>query len=493
MTGILVASGLTVGTTSPAEAVGAVERWSGYSIPQSTRASGDWIGAYETGSQRVYYLDPTARPNTRGFNNGVDRVGNYRAKAQPSTRSTARAAWILSKYGDYRLDVQAAAVDASVQHLLSGSAWRLTDQLGAQRIRQTGNGREVAKFARIMLAESGRHAGRYQIRLDASSTEVAGVVNAVAKVTSGRGRAAVGFPVRFTYGGRSAQAITTNAGVATVRFPAGAAGYHRLTATALKVPEWRLHVRRARKPAETSAAVAGRRTRVSASEQVPIRGAQTLEVSTGAGTSTVRDRVDSVFRVNGHGGTRAATIRLHGPFVSASSSSCTPGAAFFAAKVAVDADGTYRFPGPLPRGAGYYTWSVSVGANELNQPVSGCGGLTTVKSIPTVSATRAKALIAKGETSGVSVRTGGLPNTQPVTATARLFGPFRTKESVRCTDGKLVRRISLTFNGNGTKSTPQVQLTATGWWVWAASLRTGPLSTAAESVCGGAGYVQVVR
>ncbi|MEJ7831581.1 MAG: hypothetical protein WKF79_01585 [Nocardioides sp.] len=486
--GVLMATGLTVATSAPAEAA---ERWSGYSIPKTTGAAGGWIGAYKTGSQRIYYLEPAARTNTSGFITGIKRVGNYRAKAKPSTRSTARAAWIVSKYGDYRLRVQAAAVDASVQHLLSGGPWLLGGPRGAKRIRQSGNGREVVKFARIMLAQSARQAGRYKVQLRAPSTEVGGVVNAVAKVTSGRGRAAVGFPVRFKYGERTAQAITTNSGVATVRFPAGAAGTQRLSATALKLPEWRLHVRKARKATETSVAVAGRRARVAASTQVPIKGTQTLEVSTGAATVTVRDRVNSVFAVNGQGGARTATVQLHGPFGSASSSSCATGA-FFTARITVDADGVYRVPGPLPRGAGYYKWSVTVGENELNQSVSGCGGLTTVKAIPAVTSTRTKAVITKGETSATSVRVTGLPNTQPVTATALLYGPFPSKEQVRCTDGKLVRRISLTFNGDDTKTTSPVELNQPGWWVWAASLRAGPLSTAADSVCGGAGYVEVV-
>ena len=42
-----------------------------------------------------------------------------------SRRATARAEWVLSKYGGYKDARQAAAVDAVVYHLLVGGRWRI--------------------------------------------------------------------------------------------------------------------------------------------------------------------------------------------------------------------------------------------------------------------------------------------------------------------------------------------------------------------------------
>ena len=99
-------------------------RWSGDAIPANGEADGGWIGGYRVGTTPVFVTTPARSPNTAGY--GPPRFVDDAPGRVTSRSETARAAWILSKYGDYRDATQAAAVDASVYHLLAGGRWRWT-------------------------------------------------------------------------------------------------------------------------------------------------------------------------------------------------------------------------------------------------------------------------------------------------------------------------------------------------------------------------------
>ena len=76
-------------------------RWTGYRIPRNGHADGGWMGGYQVGDTPVFVVTPTKRPNRKGYEPAHD-VANLDASRGPSRPATARAAWVLSKYGGYR-------------------------------------------------------------------------------------------------------------------------------------------------------------------------------------------------------------------------------------------------------------------------------------------------------------------------------------------------------------------------------------------------------
>ncbi|WP_181407689.1 hypothetical protein [Nocardioides sambongensis] len=112
----------------PAASAADHHRWRGFAITAfAGTAAGGWIGGYRVDGGVLHRIDPqrTAPTGRLGELTWTDRVGS-------GTRAAHRAAWVLSKYGAARdpesrdrTNVQAAAVDAAVLHLLRGKGWRI--------------------------------------------------------------------------------------------------------------------------------------------------------------------------------------------------------------------------------------------------------------------------------------------------------------------------------------------------------------------------------
>ena len=272
-----VTSGTAAGDEPAARAGDRPHRWSGYAIRATGDAAGGWIGGYRVGETTLYVVTPTKNPNRAGFEapRAVDDVAG-RATSQSETE---RAAWILSKYGGYRDATQAAAVDASVYHLLVGGRWKVGSPRGARRIRQSGDAASVRRFARIMLRQSRASAGAYTARLDASGADLGGAVAVTLSVVDGHGRPAAGLPVTLAMAGAEPlTAVTGDDGRALGRFPANARGWQEVTATVDGVPDHRLHLWPAEKKGQAAAAEGGARRQVVASTAAPVRGPQTMSL-----------------------------------------------------------------------------------------------------------------------------------------------------------------------------------------------------------------------
>ena len=254
---------------------GAPRRWAGYVIPANGDAAGGWIGGYRDGDTTLFLTTPTKSPNRAGLRS-PDELGNLPGRSA-SRKETARAAWILSKYGAYKDATQAAAVDATVYHLLVGGAWEIVGPLGAGRIRQSGDRASVSRFARIMLRQSRAHAGRYTAELAVSAADVGGSVAVTLSVTDGHGRPASGLPVTLAMSGHpSAPAVTGDDGRAVARFAADARGWQDVIGTVSQVPEHRLHTWAAEKRRQASAAEGGVRRTLVVTGKAAVRGPQTL-------------------------------------------------------------------------------------------------------------------------------------------------------------------------------------------------------------------------
>ena len=291
--------------------------------------------------------------------------------AGPRGPRRQRAAWILSKYGGYRDATQAAAVDATVYHLLVGGAWRIDARRGARRIRQSGDPAAVARFARIMLRQSRHSAGAYSARLTASGADLGGTVAVTLTVLDGHGRPASGLPVTLCdVGGRAAGLGhgRRRAGDRQVRRErARLAGRHGRRCS--NVPEHRLHVRPPEKEGQAAAAEGGARRQLDRlGRRLPVRGPQTLWLTADPGQLVVGSPARVVATVAGDGavahGHRSAARSVR---QSAAAAQCTGAGGRRRSRRRSTATAPTRCPAVTPAGGGYYAWRVAVDGTD-DQP-----------------------------------------------------------------------------------------------------------------------------
>ena len=457
---IVVAAACLVGVVPlPAtgdEGVAASRRWSGYAIPATGRAAGGWIGGYRVDGTPVFLTTPGKEPNRAGYGS-PDAVGDVPGR-EASRAETQRAAWILSKYGGYRDATQAAAVDASVYHLLAGGAWRITQARGARRIRQSGNGPAVARFARIMLRQSRASAGTYAAALTATTADVGGTVAITLAVTDGHGRPASGLPVSLSMAGvTSPPTVTGDDGRAMARFAANARGWQDVTATISQVPDHRLHVLPARRGSQASAAQGGVRRTFAVAGRTAVRGPQTLDLTADPAQLLAGASARVLATIAGDGAGRTATAALHGPFASAAAVHCA-GPSLGQVSGAVAGDGTYALPSLTPTGGGYYQWRVSVEGTDTAMPVSSCEAPVTVRARTALGLT-APAAAAPFDVIAAQVTVSGLPFGGPVDVTTTLFGPFPNAADA-CTGTH--RDVTQRRPGNGTFTSQSFQVDQPG-------------------------------
>ncbi len=390
---LLTASALVAVPSSSVTAAAAptAHRWAGYRIPPTGRAAGGWIGGYRVRSTPVFVITPGRRPNRAGFRSPRP-TRDLGGRKGPSQRRTARAAWILSKYGGYRDATQAAAVDAAVLHLLAGRRWEVGGRGGARRVRASGDPATVKRFVRVMLRQSRASAGRYRAVVTPTTADVGGVTSVTVRVTDGRGGPVAGLPVRVTSpdGGTSTpaagpiKAVTGDDGRAVVRLAAPVAGWRTVTARVGKVPEHRLLVRKPRRKRQAAVAEGGVRRTIVASAPAAVRGPQTLDLTPSPGSLVLGAQASVVAAVSGDGAPRAAAAALFGPFEKASSATCS-GASVGSVGATLPGDGSHTLPALRPPGGGYYAWRVEVDGTAISTPATACGAVVKVRGRPTLS------------------------------------------------------------------------------------------------------------
>ena len=370
--------------SSPSDRSSAREvlNWSGYRIAGTGEAAGRWIGAQRLGRHGpvLYRIDPgaSARDTTYQPGRWVSQVRGNEPRSSADRRATARASWILSKYGTFRYDVQSAAVDAAVLHLLAGDRWSLNGDRGARRIRQSGHAAEVLDFARIMLDDSIQRSGPYAVEVRQQAEVVHGQpVRLVIRVGVGRnGRPLPLVPVRVTTTGGTERVGRTDAngrvGV-TYRYPP--AGATPVTVTVGDAPEARLRVLAPDRPAASRVVVAGRKRPVTGHGVVYVKARPRVHLSAGDTRIRAGGKNQGRFRLVGSAEDwpRQAVVTLHGPFAEPENVRC--GARTTRkSRVRVTSAGSYSLPRFTLRKEAIYVWRVRVPGNRVNLPSDECGG-----------------------------------------------------------------------------------------------------------------------
>lgn len=375
--GLLVAPGPSSGHSGPVAAERSDPRtlmyWSGYRIDRTGTAAGGFIGARRWSKKGpiLYRIDPTAEA-------GPTAYGKGRWVSRLNGQSTARAAWIVSKYGTFRYDIQSAAVDAALLHLLAGDRWTLNGDLGRRRIRQSGEQAQIRSFARTMLDGSLRSAGPYAILVKQANVAVVGdAVGLGIQVTVARnGRPLPFVPVRVSSPDGTANVGTTNEqGWVRLTYEHPSAGATPLKVTVANAPETRLRVLHPGRPARSRVVVAGRKGPVVGQGAVYVKARPDVVVA----NKVKRVRVDAptrgTFRLvrSAEAWPRRAVVTLHGPFAHADKARCGERIARKGHARVTDAD-SYSLPRFTLREEAFYVWRVQVPGNAVNLPAADCGG-----------------------------------------------------------------------------------------------------------------------
>lgn len=487
------------GATSDSGAGDHARRWAGFRIPATGHADGGWIGGYRIGKTPVFVTTPRKRPNRSGFR-PARATTNLSGSAGATAKETARAAWILSKYGGYRDDVQAAAVDAAVLHLLAGKTWRITGNgRGAQRIRQARDSATVLRFARLMLRASRVSAGVYHAKVTATAADVGGITSVTVAVTDGRGRPVAGLPVSVTSpeggpavaSGGPVKAVTGDDGRALARLAAPFAGWRTVTARIGQVPEHRLIVRAPDRKRQAAVAEGGVRRTLSVSTPAAVRGPQTLAVRPTPEVLTAGSEARVVASVAGDGTSRVATATLHGPVSSAAATGCSA-PSVGTASGAVSANGDYTLPPVSPGKGGFYAWQVSVDGTETSLPITSCGAVVKVRARTTT--TVAAVQTASVGNVQVPMAVSGVPFGAKVDLTLKLFGPYATLGELQgdaC--NQVQEQATVSRQGDGNVVSGPIWLPAAGLYAWQAETAPGELWLGSRSACAATGTITTVQ
>ena len=481
--------GVTPGAAGGSTADGP-RRWSGYAIAVTGHAAGGWIGGYRVGRTELYLTTPTRRPNRSGFRAPRQR-GDLPGR-RATRRETARAAWILSKYGGYRDATQAAAVDATVYHLLVGRAWHIDARRGARRIRQSGDPAAVERFARIMLRQSRHSAGAYSARLTAAGTDLGGTVAVTLRVLDGHGRPAPGLPVTLAMSGTEPRsAVTGDDGRAVARFSADARGWQDVVAEVSHVPEHRLRVRPPQSKGQAAAAEGGATRTLVVSTRAAVRGPQTLSLAADPSQLIVGSPARVLATVGGGDSTRTAGAALHGPFATAAAVHCT-GSAVSEVSAPVSNDGSYALPSVSPSGGGYFAWRVTVDGTATSMPVTACGATVKVRSRATTVVSDVY-VTSLGEVRATGM-VSGLPFADQVKVTGKLAGPYGSAADAAANncatfDADEAPRVRA---GNGPVQFTVAPIVTGQYYAWIVDTSPGDLWLGSASACAASGSVVFV-
>jgi len=385
---VLVAStGASSGRTTPvADESGAAPRptlqWSGYPIADTGNAAGGWIGARRWGHNGpvLYRVDPAASGRNTAYQPGrwVNQLQGKAPRSSADRRTTARAAWILSKYGRIRIASQSAAVDAALLHLLAGNRWSLSGDLGKRRIRQSEDSATVGGLARLMLDDSRRRSGPYRIQVRQRGTAVIGdpVRLAIRVVVARNGRPLPFVPVRIqTPDGVLPGDLTRQDGRIGLTYPLPSAGVTPIRVRVAKVPETRLRLLNPRRPLASRAAIGGKKRLLGTQGLIYVKARPRVVVTTGDKRIAAGSKSKGRFRVvaSAEAWPRRATVTLHGPFVHSDQARCGTRTTR-SGNTRVTGAGSYVMPRFTLRKEGYYIWRVQVPGNRVNLPASDCGG-----------------------------------------------------------------------------------------------------------------------
>ncbi len=293
--------------------------------------------------------------------------------------------------------------------------------------------------------------------------------------------------------------VRTNAkGVATVTFTPTAADGVSIEARSESIAST---LPRVFTPTTTAAARNGQRLAAAASQRVSATATQvsskaTVSISTTAFPAKVlvgqanRDRV----RVSGLPAGRKTTITslIHGPFRTKAEIRCdaTPAST---STFTVSKSGTVGTPVARMAKPGWYTYQLVIAGDEDFAPVTTPCGVPAetflVQRQPKVTTAVSSLLTRPGTAITDSIVVEGLAD-ERATVKASLFGPFATREAIRC-DTPPIWTGTVDALGDGTYVTQPFTLTVGGYYTYRESIDASDFVRATETACGEAAETSI--
>lgn len=499
VTGAVAFAGVAV---APAPAATADRSHYGFRIASTGDAAGSWIGSRSAARRVVYRIDAGARPGSPSYGAvfAAQRINGTGPK-RVTRRDTARAAYVLSKYGRRAGNggnLQAAAVDVTLYHLLYGGAYGLNGSKTKARLRQSGQGSTIREWALFMLKRAAKYAGPYKVAVSAPGTVVGGTVPVTIRVRSYSGAAMEKLPVYVSYPGTSRVSLQTDStGKAKTTFDASASGYQRLRVSVGQLPEARLLVRKPTRRGASRLVVADVKRSRPVARTVAIQARPRVAVYARSSNMRTGGVAMGRFKVvdGSEDASRTATVRLFGPFRTEAAATCGRGSgeAVHVSTVRVRENNFYKLPGYRVTKAGYYIWRVGIAGNDVNLPTATCGATTLAKVRPVVSATAPNSPVARGARIRALVRVRYLPSGYRENAAVRLFGPFKSASAIRCGTSLPNKLTWLPITKSGAYWSTRVKVTKPGYYGWQVRVAASPLSTAVTTRCRAPGSMLRVR
>ena len=478
--------------SAPARAAYPVSRI-GFRIPADGTASGSWLGSRTLGTRPVYLINP-GRKLVRTRYAPVRSV-----EVLTTRRATARAAWILSRYGNQRgadRRYYAAATDVALDALLVGGKYGLSGAATRRHLRQSGHAETLRSWARYFLDVSRKYAGPYRVAISKTGATVGGPVTVRARITAAATGAPIPQrPVTISFDGRDPVRLgTDNNGTVEERFTSTRPGDIPVTLRIRGLPASTMFVRNPANRRASRAAVAGIRVVETRRFTVPVRGTPAIVVRPPA-TMVGPGLTSGTFTLDGVGGSASntATATLYGPFDSMDQAVCVDLRARASASVAVGGNGSYPLPSlPVPR-YGIYIWKVVTAANRLNHEAEDCGGKVRARSRPTLRVRVPTTSVTAGRLVRAAVKPAGLPDGYKQAGRVRLVGPFLRRDRGNCSTSRTLTTRQFTAEANVAHWTPSIRVNRRGYYAWIATAPSSYFSLPASSVCEARDSVFVVR
>jgi hypothetical protein len=469
----------TCGTTG----VGSYQRYR-YGI----RWFGDFRGAVP-GAGRAFCIDLRfwyPSKDHRYEERDAEGLRNRAGKAV-STESLRRMAYALWAFGRTDSPNQQAAVMLYVHNLMGDAAPGEADPGAIGPIVESIYGRVARDAARLH--------GPYRLDVSiAGALKVGTPAKGSVRLVSATGTPVPGVDVALDgtgVAGLPASVRTDDKGTATVSFtPSAAKGVTidaRTESIASSLP-------RIFAPTTPAAARNGQRLAAAASQRVSATATQisskaTVSISTTAFPANVlvgqanRDRL----RVSGlpAGRTVAATAMIHGPFRTKAEIACDREPA---ARLPFDItrSGTIGTPVARLTRPGWYTYQLVIAGDPNLAPVTTPCGVPAetfrVQRQPKVTTQVSAPAVRPGAAITDKVLVEGLVD-EPATVRASLFGPFPTRQAIRC-DVPPLWSGTIAATGGGTYTTEPVALARAGYYTYKETIDAGDFVRPAETACG---------
>ncbi len=460
-----------------------------------------WFGSYKAvvpGAGNVFCIDlrfwfPATQHRYREISSASLRNRDGRVVSTTAKRRMAYAVWTFGRRSGRNMN---AAMMLYV-HSLMGDA-----RPGEVDPRELGNPAVTRLYSRI-ARDSARYAGPYTISARVpSGLRVGKETDATVRIRSASGAPIRNARVRVRVSGAAGAARvvrTNNRGQARLSFtPNSATNGISLTAeaqVASTLPKLYNATRGlARRNSQRVAAPNSQTITATVTKRVaPARVTITTQAEPQTllvGEST-RDRVT----VGGLPPARRAKVdvRLYGPFRSTEEIQCSGTPAATTSFVA-QGSGETLTDELTPTEPGIYTYQLSVEGNaDVIGTTTPCGvpeETIRVETQPAVTTVVSDQSITPGTPLFDRVLVTGL-NGEAATVTARLYGPFPTREAIQC-DGEPVWTGTIRVTGDSEVNTERVTLPTPGYYTYVESIAAEGFVRAADHPCGLVSQTSVV-